>query len=215
MGGDQFAVRLSCVAPGAVDAVPGVAGCDAVTGAEAASAGRSRSGPFWPQPPSRPSASALPIRQASAARGGVARGLRRGQVLATLESRVMPRILETMSAAPPATPLSDSDFHRLSHAVLQHIETTADRWLEDDVIDIDVHRTGGLLELSFPGGSKIVINTQPPLHELWLASKAAGQHFRHVEGRWIDTRDGHEFFAVLSTQASAQGGKALRFDPPV
>ena len=60
-----------------------------------------------------------------------------------------------------------------SDAVLQHIETTADRWLEDDVIDIDVHRTGGLIELSFPGGSKIVINTQPPLHELWLGAEGA------------------------------------------
>lgn len=116
--------------------------------------------------------------------------------------------------APPATPLSDAEFHRLTSAVLSAIEAQADRWLQDDVIDIDGQRTGGLLELSFPNGSKIVVNTQPPLHELWLASKAAGQHFRHVDGRWVDTKDGSEFFAVLSQQASAQGGLALRFDPP-
>ena len=46
------------------------------------------------------------------------------------------------------------------------------------MIDIDSQRTGGLLELSFPDGSKIVVNTQPPLHELWLAARAGGYHFK-------------------------------------
>lgn len=124
-----------------------------------------------------------------------------------------------MSDAPaPATaaasPLSDAEFHRLAHAVLQQVEATVDGWLQDDVIDIDSQRTGGLLELAFPDGSKIVLNTQPPLHELWLASRAAGQHFRYVAGQWRDTRDGGDFFAALSAQASAQGGRALRFEAP-
>jgi iron donor protein CyaY len=70
--------------------------------------------------------------------------------------------------------------------VLASIEATVDRWLQDDVIDIDPQRTGGLLELSFPDGSKIVVNTQPPLQELWLA--AGGYHFRCEAGRWVDTK---------------------------
>lgn len=114
-------------------------------------------------------------------------------------------------AAPTATPLSDADYRSLSHAVLAGIEATIDRWLEDDVIDIDSHRSGGLLELSFPGGSKIIINTQPPLQELWLAAKDGGFHFKHVAGQWLNTRDGGEFFAVLSQHASAQAGKPLSF----
>ena len=115
------------------------------------------------------------------------------------------------SNTPAATPLSDSEFSRLSQAVLASIEATIDHWLEDDVIDIDSHRTGGLLELSLPGGSKIILNTQPPLHELWLAARAGGHHYRHVAGRWLDTRDGSEFFSALSQHASAQAGKALVF----
>lgn len=110
--------------------------------------------------------------------------------------------------------LSDTEYQRLTQAVLSAIETTVDGWLQDDVIDIDPQRTGGLLELSFPGGSKIIINTQPPLHELWLATRAGGYHFRHEGGRWVDTKDGVEFFARLSADASAQGGKTLRFAPP-
>jgi CyaY protein len=116
-----------------------------------------------------------------------------------------------MSTAPAATPLSDADYQRETSALLARIEATADRLLQDDVIDIDTHRTGGLLELSFPDGSKIIVNTQPPLHEVWLAAKAGGFHYRFVEGRWLDTRDNSEFIEALSRHASAQGGKPLRF----
>ncbi len=107
--------------------------------------------------------------------------------------------------------LTDAEYHRLSAAVLASIEATVDAWLQDDVIDIDAHRTGGLLELEFPDRSKLVINTQPPLQELWLASRAGGYHFRFAAGRWVDTRDGTEFFAALSREASLQGGRALVF----
>jgi CyaY protein len=107
--------------------------------------------------------------------------------------------------------LSDVEYQRLAQAALSVVETTVDRWLQEDVVDIDPQRTGGLLELSFPGGSKIVVNTQPPLQELWLASRDGGFHFRHVDGCWRDTKDGREFFEVLSREASAQAGLPLRF----
>jgi len=118
-----------------------------------------------------------------------------------------------MATAQEPGVLTDAEYHRLSQAVLASIETTIDRWLEDDVIDIDTHRTGGLLELVFPQGSKIVVNTQPPLHELWLAARGGGFHYRHVQGQWRDTRTGDEFFAALSEHASLQAGKPLRFQP--
>ena len=114
---------------------------------------------------------------------------------------------------PVATPLSDSDYHALASRVLAGIEASVDRWLQDDVVDIDTQRTGGLLELAFPDASRIVINTQPPLQELWLAARSGGFHFRHVDGRWLDTRDATDFYDALSACASAQAGCALRFTP--
>jgi CyaY protein len=106
--------------------------------------------------------------------------------------------------------LSDTDYHQLAGEVLARVERTVDAWLDQDVIDIDTHRTGGLLELSMPDGSKIVLNLQPPLHEIWLAARAGGYHFHHAGGRWLD-REGREFFEVLSSCASAQAGKPLAF----
>ena len=120
----------------------------------------------------------------------------------------MPQILE---AAMQASALTDADYHRLAGVALAKIEATIDRWLQDDVIDIDSHRTGGLLELAFPDGSKIIVNTQPPLHELWLATRGGGYHFKRSGDAWRDTKDGVEFFERLSREASAQGGKALDF----
>jgi CyaY protein len=119
-----------------------------------------------------------------------------------------------MSTAAPASPLSDTDYQRLTRALLGGIELQVDRWLQDDVVDIDAARTGGLLELSFPNGSKLIVNTQPPLQEIWLAARRGGFHYRHVAGAWRDTKSGEEFFAVLSDCASEQAGKPLRFDAP-
>ena len=110
-----------------------------------------------------------------------------------------------------ATPLSGAQFDALAGAMLAAIERSVDRWLQDDVIDIDAHRTGGLLELSFPDGSKIILNTQPPLQEIWLAAKAGGHHFRYVDGVWRDTREGTDFLDLLSANASAQAATALKF----
>jgi CyaY protein len=105
--------------------------------------------------------------------------------------------------------LSDVQFLREAEFVLARIESQVDRWLDDDLIDIDSQRTGGLLELSLPGGTKIVINTQPPLKELWLAARAGGHHFKFGNGRWLDTRSGVEFFESLSTHLSSQTGQRL------
>jgi CyaY protein len=114
----------------------------------------------------------------------------------------------------PSTPLTDLEYDAATSKVFAAIEATVDRWLQQDVIDIDTQRTGGLLELTVPRGGKIVINTQPPLHELWLAGRSGGYHFKHNAGRWID-RDGREFFDRLSECASEQAGRALRFEPLV
>lgn len=105
--------------------------------------------------------------------------------------------------------LTDSEYHRLADALLRRLEAQADVWLQADVIDIDTQRSGGLLELAFPDRSKLVVNTQPPLHEVWLASKAGGFHFRHAQGRWLDTKSGEDFEAVFNREASRQAGRAL------
>jgi CyaY protein len=110
--------------------------------------------------------------------------------------------------------LPEIEYHRLASAALAAIETQVDRWLDDDVIDIDIHRTGGLLELTFPNHSKIILNMQPPLQEIWLAAKGGGFHYRWREGSWRDGRDGTELWPVLSKHAAEQANTPLIFQAP-
>jgi CyaY protein len=120
----------------------------------------------------------------------------------------------SIGSVDPRSELSQAEYHRLSGALLAHVEAAVDAWLQDDVIDIDSHRTGGLLELAFPDGSKLIINTQPPLHEVWLAARGGGFHYRWNGRAWVDTRDGSDFYEVFSRHASAQGRVALRLSAP-
>ena len=107
--------------------------------------------------------------------------------------------------------MTDLEYHANASAVLAGIEACVDAWLQDDVVDIDTQRTGGLLEMSFPDGSKIILNTQPPLHEIWLAARSGGFHYTFVDGAWRDTRDGRELLEVLSACASEQAAQPLDF----
>ena len=119
-----------------------------------------------------------------------------------------------MPATPPRVePLSAAEYDRRTRSVLASIEATVDQWLQDDVIDIDASRTGGLLEMRFPNGSSLIVNTQPPLQEVWLAAQSGGFHFKASSDGWFDTRDGVEFFFRLSRCASEQGGRELSFAP--
>jgi CyaY protein len=135
----------------------------------------------------------------------------------------MNRILPTVAETPPKTPaaaivnvgsaaLADVDYRRYAEATLERIERLCDHWLEVGTVDIDTHRTGGLLEMAFDGGGKIVVNLQPPLQELWMAARNGGFHYRWVEGAWRDGRDGSEFFKALSHHASLMSGVELNFE---
>ena len=110
--------------------------------------------------------------------------------------------------------MDDRQYNEYCAQALALVESRVDAWLQADTIDIDVARTGGMLEMAFPNGSKIIINTQPPLQELWLAAQRGGYHFKHTGQEWRDGREGLEFFSLLSSCASEQAGQPLDFGRP-
>jgi CyaY protein len=131
-----------------------------------------------------------------------------------VRSHFIKMILASMTDSADPAKLTDASYHSLSLKLLSSVEAALDAWLQSDVIDIDSARTGGMLEMGFPDSSKIVINTQPPLHEIWLAARSGGHHFKYRAGAWRDTKDGREFFEALSACASEQAGVELRFVAP-
>ena len=106
--------------------------------------------------------------------------------------------------------MSETEFLDQAESTLSRIEAAFDRLNDEDVIDVECKRSGNVLEVEFiDNGSKLIINSQAPLQELWVAAKAGGYHYKRVDGQWINTRDGSELFAAVSALASAQGGAAV------
>ena len=103
--------------------------------------------------------------------------------------------------------MSDSDYLSRAEAVLAAIEAA----LDDIDADIEAERNGNVLTLEFENGSKIIVNLQPPMQEVWIAAKAGGFHFKYIDGEWRDTRNGTEFYAALSDYATQQAGEPVKF----
>lgn len=110
--------------------------------------------------------------------------------------------------------MSEKEFLDLAESTLNRIEAAMDQLNDEDVIDVECKRSGNVLEVEFiDNGSKIIINSQAPMKEMWVAAKAGGYHYRYQDGAWINTRDGSELFAALSELSSAQGGAAVTLHP--
>lgn len=107
--------------------------------------------------------------------------------------------------------MTDLEFMDHAEAVLSAIETSCDRINEQSDADIDNQRVGGMVTLVFDDRSQIVVNLQRPLHEIWLAAKAGGFHYKFDGTSWMDTKGGGEFFANLSRYASEQARMSLAF----
>lgn len=105
--------------------------------------------------------------------------------------------------------MTETEFLEHAEAVLATIESS----LEATDADIEIERSGNVLTLEMEDGSKVVVNSQAPMQQLWVAARSGGFHYALREGRWVDTRDGSELFATLSRILSAQGGAAVIVRP--
>jgi CyaY protein len=147
-------------------------------------------GPFWPQPPNKAIVMATE---------------------ATFAQRTL--ALTRMFFSIPMAQIVMTDLEFLDHAelLLKAVELACDRINDDGVADIDNQRVGGMITLTFENKSQIIINLQKPLHEVWLAARSGGYHFRFDGTQWADTKGQGEFFQRLTDDASAQTAQTLRF----
>ena len=107
--------------------------------------------------------------------------------------------------------MTDPEFMDRAEAVLARIEACCDRINDQSDADIDNQRVGGMITLTFPNGSQIIVNLQKPLHEIWMAAKAGGFHYKFDGAHWQDTKGQGEFFAHLTRYASEQATQPLTF----
>ena len=111
--------------------------------------------------------------------------------------------------------IDDKQFYQLGSNLLQSIEVALEAADDQLDLDLDVERQGGnVINIRFRDKSVIVVNTQPPLHEIWVAAKSGGYHYRWAGSMaaplWLDTKTGRELLSDLTEFASAQAGQAVK-----
>jgi CyaY protein len=106
--------------------------------------------------------------------------------------------------------MTETEFLSLADATLTQIEAAFERVADETDVDVECTRSGNVLEIEFiDNGSKIIVNSQAPMQEMWVAAKAGGYHYRRENDAWRNTRDGSEMMAALSELASLQAGQSV------
>jgi len=111
--------------------------------------------------------------------------------------------------------IDDKQFYQLGSNLLQSIEVALEAADDELDLDLDVERQGGnVINIRFRDKSVIVVNTQAPLHEIWVAAKSGGYHYRWAgtmaQPLWLDTKTGRELLSDLSEFAGAQAGQPVK-----
>ena len=101
--------------------------------------------------------------------------------------------------------MDEAQFEAQAAAALERLE----RALEAADVDFEV-KPGGIVELEFDDGSKIIVNRHGAAREIWVAARSGGFHFRWDGALWRDTRDQKELFNALSELVSGQSGRRVR-----
>lgn len=105
--------------------------------------------------------------------------------------------------------MNDSQYNLIADEVLLAVEEA----IEECGHDIDYEGVSGLLTLTFKNGTKIILNKQAPLHEIWVATKFNGHHFQYINDQWFDKRGNAEFWSFLSEAVSIQADAKIKLNP--
>lgn len=107
--------------------------------------------------------------------------------------------------------MDEQEFMTAADAELARIEAALEAASDSGAADFDFElKPGGIIEIEFDNGSKIIVNRHAAAREIWLAAKSGGFHFRPEGGRWLGTRDGEELMVALSRVVSQQAGTSVR-----
>lgn len=107
--------------------------------------------------------------------------------------------------------MDEQEFLKAADAQLARVEAALEAAIDHSGADFDFEtKPGGIIEIEFGNGSKIIVNRHAAAREIWLAAKSGGFHFRPEGGRWVGTRDGEELMAALSRTLSEQAGTEVK-----
>ncbi len=105
--------------------------------------------------------------------------------------------------------MTESEFMDQVDETLEQIEEV----LDEAESDLDYESQGGMMTVSCENGSQIIFTRQPPLKQLWVATRNGGFHFDYHEdqGQWLRDSDAAELGQVLTSAFAEQAGETLDF----
>ncbi len=101
--------------------------------------------------------------------------------------------------------MDDKRYREIAFRTLREVEAMFD---DVDAEDADIDGAGDVLTIRFRDASRCVVNTQSPVHQIWLAGGGRGWHFSWDDEKavWLDDRgEGDELFEVLRRIARDSG----------
>lgn len=104
------------------------------------------------------------------------------------------------------------DEKRYEKLASEAFERVMDMFEEVDPEDADIVLQGDVIRIDYRGGDKVVLNTQRPSRQLWLAGGKSAWHFSYAEasGRWIDAKHSEaELFETLRSLTRGATGVLL------
>ncbi len=105
--------------------------------------------------------------------------------------------------------MNESQFNQLVEETMIAIEEAID----DSGADIDYDNIADILTLEFSNASRIIINKQTPLSQIWVAAQSGGYHFDYDQesGLWCLNGDPNlDLMSQLSLYCTQQAGEDVQ-----
>jgi CyaY protein len=105
--------------------------------------------------------------------------------------------------------MNESKFNQLVEETMIAIEEAID----DSEADIDYDNLADILTLEFSNASRIIINKQTPLSQIWVAAQSGGYHFDYDQesGLWCLKGDPNlDLMSQLSLYCTQQAGEDVQ-----
>lgn len=99
-------------------------------------------------------------------------------------------------------------YERLAAATFKRV---VDLFEDIDPDRADVDSAGDVVRIDLSGGRRVVLNTQRPVRQIWLAGGQAAWHFSYdvATERWLDDKGRGELFEILRRIVRELSGLAL------
>ncbi|MBF0279963.1 MAG: iron donor protein CyaY [SAR324 cluster bacterium] len=97
----------------------------------------------------------------------------------------------------------------------KHLFESVENKLDEYEDDMDYDQVDGKIEIIFENGSsRLVVNTQRAISEIWLAGGARAWHFKWIDEKqqWLAEAEQEEFYQLLARLIEDRIKKKIVFD---